>query len=180
MRKIGTLLTLLSALVLSGLTLAAPSPASAESGDLTFATGGGKVAAIDLTGLHASSGDRRVSLVLHVRDLTDRGRFNFYQVENSPEAVFGLEIEIYKRRDGQVVDRFREFGDGWSEARPCPSSKVRWAKGRDLIRLSYRQGCFHADQPDVWQFGTFSRLRYSTEERSEVDNPRKHLVLQRG
>ena len=180
MKKIGTLATLLSALVLSGLTLAAPSPAAADSGDLTFETGGGKVAAIDLAGLHAASGDRRVVLVLHVRDLTDRGRFHFYQVENSPEAVYGLEIEVRKGRDGQVVDRFREFGDGWSEARACTSSKVRWDKGRDLIRLSYRQSCFHAELPDVWQYGTFSRLRYSTEDRSELDNPRKHLVLQRG
>jgi hypothetical protein len=179
MKKIGMLAALLAGLLLNGLTLTSPPSASAETGGVTYESGGNKNAAIDLTRLRVRNRQHRVMMVVKVVDLGNRGRFRFYMVEDSPEPVFGLEAEVF-RRDGQVVDRFREFGDGWSAARKCADSRVRWARARELIRLSFPQHCFHAPLPDSWEFDTFSKLRFSSDVRSEIDNPRKSLVLDRG
>ncbi|KAA1418460.1 hypothetical protein F0U44_08055 [Nocardioides humilatus] len=178
MNKLSILAATAAALLING--FAPTPPASAETGAVLYATGGGKLAAIDLTGLHVRNAPRHVEMVAHVRDLTDAGRFTFYMSDPSFEGVFGLNVEVRQRGDGTVVTHFREWGDGWSAARACPDATVRWAEGRDLIRLGFPQGCFHGGLQDQWRFTVHSRLHYGSNDRTERDHTHQHLVLQRG
>jgi hypothetical protein len=119
-------------------------------------------------------------MTAQVGDLTGAGRFTFFMSDPSFEAVFGLQVEVRRRGDGTVVGHFREWGDGWSAARSCPDATLRWARARDLVRVGFPQGCFHAPLPHRWSLAVTSQLHITVTHRSEVDNPRKDLVLDRG
>jgi|GEM_PF-6090333 len=179
-KPIGILLAILSAVAINGLTLAAPAPASAESGSVTYASGGTKRPEIDQTSLWARNGPRRITVVLRVKDLTSAGRFILFVEEDSPEPWFGTSVEVFKR-DGRVIQRYRQLDfENGSEPRRCAAGEVRWAAGRDFIRFRFPQSCFHGELPDRWQFGVLSHLGRNIGPRDRYDNPRRDLVLYRG
>lgn len=146
MKKIGILLaTVLVAI--SGALLAAPPPASAESG-IEHDPRGDMPARLDLVKLRATNGQRSIRIALHVRDLEPaRGRFQLgvgWSEPGDPYTGFGFYVRA-KQTDGGLVTRFHtvHLGSDTDPEWTCAENhgSLAWRADRDRIILRVPQGC---------------------------------------
>jgi len=155
-------LATLAALMLSTGTVvlvAAMPPAGAEAGSKPYARGDAP-AAIDITRLVVNNGERRFTMRVAVRDLGQRGSFNFHYWggrRGTPPA--NSVLVVVRRVDGDTRARLLVCGREDCVRDACGSLRAEWHPRTDLVEVSARQRCYPgADVPDRGRFFAWSRI----------------------
>jgi hypothetical protein len=184
MKKIGVLVALLAAMLLNGLTVATPAPASAESGVLHFAEGN-RPAWFDVVKLRGTNGAHKVRLALHVRDLTTRGEFELGVRWQGGDSEVAYYVRA-RHTDEGLTTRYHYYINE-SDVDPkwrCGTNRgtVAWRPARDRIILTVPHRCLrrydYAHVINTWDFYAWSKGKVEWE--IAVDAPTTSLTLDRG
>ncbi|RHW24707.1 hypothetical protein D0Z08_23600 [Nocardioides immobilis] len=154
-------LTILAALLVLG---GAATPAGAESGSLDHPSGDAP-AKIDLTRLSVENGNRWFTMRVDVRNLRQKGKFNFHYWGGTASPPARSVLIIVHRVDGETRARFLSCGREDCAPDPCARMRVAWRSADDFIRVSAPQRCFprprndpDAPAPAMGRFFAWSRL----------------------
>ncbi|KAA1416764.1 hypothetical protein F0U44_16335 [Nocardioides humilatus] len=138
-------------LLLGGLIAATTSTAAvAERGSVADDSGGAP-AVIDITKLTVKNRDVRVLMQVQVRDLQDRGRFQFYYWGPGGQPPAHSALVVVRLKDGEPVASFWKCGREDCDRTECDELLVEWDQDADVVSVSLRQDCFprpHSD-PDA-------------------------------
>jgi len=129
MNKLGTLVALFVALLVSAFTLVSPSPASAESETVHDASG--EVPEwMDVVALRATNNQHRMRVVLHVRDLQDRGKFELgFRWNGGDDVGYYFFVRVRQTDDGIKTDFRHEKQSG--------DSSPKWTCAENHGTFSY-------------------------------------------
>ncbi|MFN8196639.1 MAG: hypothetical protein U0R80_20405 [Nocardioidaceae bacterium] len=174
------LMTLVAALVMGGsaLVVGPAGPAAAESGDLTFERGDAP-AAIDIVGLHVTSGAKRFTMQATVVHLKEKGTFHFHywrgrHQSRPPQSL----ILLVRRVDERTKARFLECGREDCVPTPCKGLRAEWDPATDVVEASAPHACYPrragTAPPREGRFSVWSSTPRN------ADEARGHLLLRRG
>ena len=138
---------LVLALLLGALVLGAPAaPVAADSGSITDERGDAP-SRIDVTGLHVENGNRWFSMRVEVRNLRQKGKFEFSYERGRREygemPNRGALIFVH-RVAGETRARYYGCGTEDCSAEPgegCARLRVSWRAAKDVIRVAAPQAC---------------------------------------
>lgn len=123
--------------------VATTSPASANTGGQRYPRNNGIPAAIDIVRLRVDNGDQRATMTMTLRDLTRRGRMEFYYWRGGtatppPQSV----LVVVKRKAGAVKATFNTCDTEICLPEPCAGVTAVWKPGADIVRVSIPQRCY--------------------------------------
>lgn len=156
-------------------------PAAAESGSVSDPSGDAP-SRIDITRLKVDNDKRWFTARVDVRDLRQKGKFDFYYWRGTGGLPMQSLIVRVHRVDGETRARFWTCGTEDCTIGSCPRLRARWSSARDFVRISAPQRCYprprtrpDAPPPAAGQFFAYSRLGEDTTD--ELEDP---VELQRG
>jgi len=155
--------------------------ASAESGSVETPSGDAP-ARIDITRFSVENDDRWVYMKVDVRNLRQKGKFNFhYWMGSGGTPSPRSALIVVRQEDKHTLGRFFACGREDCRPTPCPRLRVSWRPLDDVVRIAVPQRCFprRASHPDAppppsGRFFVWSRLG------DAIDDPEGQLALQRG
>lgn len=174
---------LILGLVAAALLVVGPAPtATAESGSKSDPAHDAP-ARIDITEFTVKNRDKRVEFRVKVRNLRNKGEFEFYywggKVATPPARSAIISV---RRKGGKPKATFFVCNTQDCAKKPCQKMRARWNKKDDLVRVSVRQRCYprppgspDAAPPKVGRFFVTGRIGSTVDE-----DDGKLLQLERG
>ena len=165
---------------------AAVGPAAAQNGTASDASGDAP-ARIDVTSLHVENGNRWFTMKVDVRDLRQKGVFNFFYERGRREAgdrPHRGSLIIVHRVAGETRARYLGCSSEDCSAEPgerCRRLRATWNSAEDFIRISAPQACIwwlrrnpDRSPPRTGTFEVYATLGDSADDGTDL------LVVDRG
>ena len=147
MKKTGLLVVLVTALLLTGITLTAPAPVAADS-DIVHDRSRDVPAWMDIVKLRGTNGQRKVRVALHLRDLQYRGKIELGVSWRTGDSVgYAFFVRIRHTDDGlRAVYKHSKTGGDTDPAWTCGENHgvLAYRPHRDRIILTVPHGCLRA------------------------------------